>query len=459
MWSNRCFKELVESKSGISNEEKFPVTPLSIEEFKRVLFEFIKQSGIDFLNQENWIDEKIPGKEMFDCTKPLELLRHKKWIPAEKKKNALKRGLHIKEEFFSAYHPFVQRVVVQDSSRICLIGDLHGSLHSLLRNLWRLVSFGWLDNNFNLVNKNLFIVFNGDFVDRGRYGVECIYTLLRLKLANWNNVFFVRGNHENIDASHEYTFYREFSQKYDSVDVWDNLVVRFFELLPFALYLGAGRDEQNPLKHNFIQCCHGGVETGYAPESFLSSDKKFDRIPDAVTAEPCAGEMQINAEGVEEFTKKNNYDGFNWSDFCQNMQYQGKIKNLTDDCEGIVAFPSRSVVGYLTDVVGARKFLAQRSIKAFFRGHQDMSYGFKMFFPSEKSLDVYNKINSSEITPGEYDDGPYHWHDVVKDFDDHKSFAVCDHEPIFTFSTAAEGQRIPFDCFGILEVAQNYSAW
>jgi len=56
-----------------------------------------------------------------------------------------------------------------------------------------------MDSNdgFKIKDKNAYLIFLGDYTDRGLAGIEVIITILRLMLENPNNVFLVRGNHEN----------------------------------------------------------------------------------------------------------------------------------------------------------------------------------------------------------------------------------------------------------------------
>ena len=41
--------------------------------------------------------------------------------------------------------------------------------------------------------KKFYMVFLGDYLDRGHYGMEVVYTLLRLKFENWDRVFLLKG--------------------------------------------------------------------------------------------------------------------------------------------------------------------------------------------------------------------------------------------------------------------------
>ena len=46
-------------------------------------------------------------------------------------------------------------------------------------------------------NKVTYMVFLGDYVDRGFYGTEVLYTIMMLKIANPEKVILLRGNHED----------------------------------------------------------------------------------------------------------------------------------------------------------------------------------------------------------------------------------------------------------------------
>ena len=78
--------------------------------------------------------------------------------------------------------PFGQAVVVS---------DLHGDLESLTRIL-KETSFMQKTN----YNKTTFLIFLGDYGDRGIYSAEVYYVVLKLKLLFPEQVILMRGNHE-----------------------------------------------------------------------------------------------------------------------------------------------------------------------------------------------------------------------------------------------------------------------
>ena len=75
-------------------------------------------------------------------------------------------------------------------------------------------------------------MFNGDFVDRGSFSVECIFTLFAFKLLYPNHFFLARGNHESINMNQMYGFEGEVKSKY--TQQMFNLFTEIFNHLPLS---------------------------------------------------------------------------------------------------------------------------------------------------------------------------------------------------------------------------------
>lgn len=84
-----------------------------------------------------------------------------------------------------------------------VFGDIHGDLHSLAEAL----HLSGLPSSKNV------LVFAGDCVDRGSWGVEVFVFLFALKLWKPDSVFLIRGNHETTGAMCRYGFQKEVGHK------------------------------------------------------------------------------------------------------------------------------------------------------------------------------------------------------------------------------------------------------
>lgn len=250
------------------------------------------------------------------------------------------------------FKPYVQKLLLPVGSAIACFGDLHGSIHSFMRDILKLRADGYIDNNFNIRKSHFYMIFMGDYIDRGIYGLEVMYTLMRLKIANPQKVFFVRGNHE------DYLLAPSFKRRFTKPEPKDNAqsfldelffkfglsekqiapIYRFYDILPVGLYLGSNYGQHI----DFVQCCHGGIEFGYDPYVFLHSDShiKFELIEKlwrkkhflnrfttpvqrAIKAELA---LDVLCNDIQDFvpqagfyevpgSKYTRYFGFMWSDF------------------------------------------------------------------------------------------------------------------------------------------------
>lgn len=97
-----------------------------------------------------------------------------------------------------------QPVLLELNAPIRIVGDVHGQYNDLLR----LFEFGGLPPQSNYV-------FLGDYVDRGKNGLETICLLLCFKIKYPENFFLLRGNHRHGRHRH-YFFYN--IQRIDSIE-------------------------------------------------------------------------------------------------------------------------------------------------------------------------------------------------------------------------------------------------
>lgn len=83
--------------------------------------------------------------------------------------------------FFSELPNIVE---INNIKNITIVGDTHGQFHDVAE-IFKTQGFPTDENPY---------IFNGDFVDRGKQGVEIILTLFAFKISNPNSIHLNRGN-------------------------------------------------------------------------------------------------------------------------------------------------------------------------------------------------------------------------------------------------------------------------
>ena len=142
---------------------------------------------------------------------------------------------------------------------IYVCGDIHGQFYDLLT----------IFSKFSFPSPSVHYLFNGDFVDRGAFSVECMTLLLCLKLLFPRNFHLNRGNHESRLANLVYGFMSEVMKKYDAFTYV--VFIKLFYCLPLA-HLINGK----------ILVVHGGIfsEDGVTLEDVKLIDR-FGEIPES----------------------------------------------------------------------------------------------------------------------------------------------------------------------------------
>ncbi|RMX66558.1 hypothetical protein DD238_002301 [Peronospora effusa] len=104
--------------------------------------------------------------------------------------------------------PTLQEISLEKDDKLTVVGDLHGQL----QDLFSIFSINGLPTR---TNKYLF---NGDFVDRGMYGIEVMMTILLFRLLYPTSVFLNRGNHESRNQNSWMGFEDEVWMKYSGIE-------------------------------------------------------------------------------------------------------------------------------------------------------------------------------------------------------------------------------------------------
>lgn len=137
---------------------------------------------------------------------------------------------------FFIKQPSLVDITVPKGEKFTVCGDIHGQFYDLL-NIFELNGLPSESNPY---------LFNGDFVDRGSFSVECVIVLFCFKLLFPNHFFMARGNHESVTMNQMYGFEGEVKSKYTSQMA--DLFTEIFNWLPLAHCI-----------NNKILVMHGGL--------------------------------------------------------------------------------------------------------------------------------------------------------------------------------------------------------
>ncbi|HWR24753.1 MAG TPA: metallophosphoesterase, partial [Methanosarcina sp.] len=186
-----------------------------------------------------------------------------------------------------------------------LVGDIHGDLQAL-----RFI----IEKRKEINCKN--ILFLGDYVDRGPWGVEVLLKLFREKLEDPKHVFLLRGNHESVDMNCYYGFFEEIGSDQSFL----LRLGRTYDKMPTAAVLS---------EDTF--CVHGGIN---------------------------------GTESIDRITKENSFP-YLWNDPSERKGFNNSSRGST-------------VKEFGPDIVDG--FLEVNKLKRIVRGHTAFMAGYKWCF-------------------------------------------------------------------------------
>lgn len=140
---------------------------------------------------------------------------------------------------------------------LVVVGDIHGSV----RDLDLVIKSGGPP-------KDTVYVFNGDFVDRGDFGLEVIVVLMCYALVYPETFILNRGNHEDAAVNVRYGFTNEVQKKYNECDKEGNtpklinLITDTFRWLPLAIVVD-----------DSVLIVHGGISKEFDLEVLDKIDR------------------------------------------------------------------------------------------------------------------------------------------------------------------------------------------
>lgn len=260
-------------------------------------------------------------------------------------------------------HSYIHVVNVNLNEKIIVLGDIHGSLHTFVRILFRLHRYNILNLETFKINNGYRIIFLGDVVDRGNFSLEVVFTILLLIHNNNHDlsnpiVIYNRGNHEELLINSKHGFLDELRIRCNDYDgkILHNNINKLFKLLPSAIII------KTKINHKIYKfwLSHGGFPFNYITHKLIDSNI-------------------INLNAIDSKQTR-------WTDF-----YQYNNDNSTD----IVFNTNRGSLN--ADVIQMNrkhvaKFLDTNDINFIIRGHQDNYYNSFLF--SNKNISGFSIANN-----------------------------------------------------------------
>lgn len=179
--------------------------------------------------------------------------------PDKDRPNDMRHGYYTRRDF--------------KNNRIFVLGDSHGSLHSMLDILANMQKEGAFmptsqDSNQSLLQEDVRVVCTGDLLDRSPYALDCLFVILRLRAENPDKVILLAGNHERHRKSfnnQDGTLHELLNEYGDTIEPRDGYYLNTYnvgnlpEMLHFALdHLPASLIAKTAL--GTVQFNHGSFE-------------------------------------------------------------------------------------------------------------------------------------------------------------------------------------------------------
>lgn len=268
----------------------------------------------------------------------------------------------------------------KENPQIYIRADLHGDLKSLLENLRSLQQQGLLDENFKS-RPGVHLVFLGDYCDRGKYGVQILELLMRLREENPGQIHLIRGNHEYVNSNDHWgrmvdPYLREIL---DDAAARESLEL-FYETMSLGTYFSLKGDSgKGEKRREYAKCVHALFEVSTDPAPLLDQGISGDHMPvlkerklsERVRAliNNSGSRLSVAAQRIEQlldqycrgntgYDKEWNATAFNWGDVSNDTSNTGSLSGR----------------GYYLNSQDIHHYLKLSSVdhrvKIIFRGHQ-----------------------------------------------------------------------------------------
>ena len=273
----------------------------------------------------------------------------------ENPKNALDGNLELLKELLKDVREVfdsetvVINLTVKEDDRLVLVGDIHGQFRDLQTHILspqrenvspstsspRATSSSSSPGaTGSTTKKDDMYLFLGDYVDRGPHGVEVIMLLFALKVEYPENIFLIRGNHEEIQTCRMYGFLQECKAKLDFPSF--SVFAQTFCHIPLAATVTCSAGS--------IFCAHGGLSPHTVAIEALMFINRLEY-----------GETMDSSEEGEIV------DGLLWSDPCERPGYKQNMRGC----------------GFTFGADATEAFCQQNDVQFICRAHQMVMEGFQ----------------------------------------------------------------------------------
>jgi hypothetical protein len=340
------------------------------------------------------------------------------------------------------YVNHIKKINTNNNEKFICIGDVHGSIHTFIRLLFRFHKYGILDIKTMKIIEPYNIVFLGDVIDRGSWGLEIACTLIILLINNPHRMHWNSGNHEDKEINLLYGFYSELQKKYSHfIDNKEKITYLHNSLNKFFGYLSCAIIIHNVDINKKYWLAHGGIPqkiniTSSNPEEpdipfnkfFYSFDSNLKTWKISLENEN-SGYYLVNDETAHTIK---------WSDF----PYEGICKrSSTLKC---------NTLEYFTN------FMTKYEINGIIRGHQD-SISNSIVLKNGNDKILFNQSDRTENLNNIY------WNNRNDTINSNRYFGPLARlhidrvkyddiiHPVITISTNTDmGRKLTADSFGLL---------
>jgi len=260
--------------------------------------------------------------------------------------------LGLVKDIFEEEPRLIELSAEEPNEEVLVVGDIHGNLKSLKVLL-------------KMVRKRLpkYVVFLGDYVDRGPYQLECLIVIMCLKILEPDRFYILRGNHETLEMNQQYGFFEKFFHKYFMEQETDDYGLyhsyhdenKFTDILSVYLVMPICA----VINEKFL-CLHGGI-----PEDIEILDKLRGLKPGDIDDD--------TAESIEDGVFQ-----ILWND--PEPELKGFVMN----------YRGPGVKFFGDDVFN--QFLEKYNLEYIIRAHECFPEGFRWFF-DRKLLTIFSSSN------------------------------------------------------------------